>query len=290
MSFERADHEGSHSMAHADQFIEVDGLKTRYIEAGTGPAVILLHGASLGSSADVFERNLKPLADAGVRAIAYDQPGFGLTDNPTDFSVAYRRRFIMMFMDALGLHSAAMVGHSQAGNMAVANAFEHPKRISKIMILGTGSLLPPLPEGQKKAAGAAEGEEGTAGEPTVEQTRALLEHNLYNHNLITPAVLETRQRMSVGKNFEAFLKRGQAGQGGGGAKDSKPVWQRLVDLPCPLFLLFGKNDRSNAFERATLLKEHYPQLNLHIIDHCKHLVQWDAMEKFHEYAAKFLPG
>ena len=103
-------------MGYENKYVQVDGLKTRYIEDGAGPAAILLHGASLGSSADVFERNLKPLASAGVRAIAYDQPGFGLTDNPTDYSVAYRRRFIMMFMDALGLQSAAMVGHSQAGS------------------------------------------------------------------------------------------------------------------------------------------------------------------------------
>jgi len=88
-------------MAYQDKFVQIDGLKTRYIEDGAGPAVILLHGASLGSSADVFERNLKPLAAAGVRAIAYDQPGFGLTDNPSDYSVAYRTRFIMMFMDWL---------------------------------------------------------------------------------------------------------------------------------------------------------------------------------------------
>ena len=277
-------------MAYEDKYVQVDGLKTRYIEAGAGPAAILLHGASLGSSADVFERNLKPLADAGVRPIAYDQPGFGLTDNPTDYSVPYRRKFIMKFMDALGLQSAAMVGHSQAGGMAVANAFEFPNRITKIMILGTGSLLPPLPEGQQKAKAPTEGEEGTASEPTLEQSRALLEHNLFNHKLITPEVLEVRQRMSLGKNFDAFLKRGQAGQGGGGAKDAKPMWQRLVELPCPLLLIFGKNDRSNAFERATLLKEKYPKLNLHIVDNCKHLVQWDVADQFHKLAADFLPN
>ena len=45
-------------MASHDQFVEVDGLTTRYLEEGKGPAVILLHGASLGSSADVWERNL----------------------------------------------------------------------------------------------------------------------------------------------------------------------------------------------------------------------------------------
>ncbi len=69
-------------MVYSDQFVQVDGLKTRYIEQGSGPAVVLLHGASLGSSADVFARNLPTLARAGLRVIAYDQPGFGLTDNP----------------------------------------------------------------------------------------------------------------------------------------------------------------------------------------------------------------
>jgi pimeloyl-ACP methyl ester carboxylesterase len=274
-------------MAHEDKFVRVDGLNTRYFEEGSGPAVILLHGASLGSSADVFTRNLSALSRGGLRVIAYDQPGFGLTDNPSDYSVAYRRRFIMMFMDSLGLERVALVGHSQAGSMAVGLAFEYPQRISKVMIVGTGSLLPPLPASQKNTA-AREGEEGTAAEPTVEQTRALLEHNLYHHDLITPQVLEVRQRMSVGKNFEAFLKRSQAGQAAGAAKNTKPMWQRLVDLPCPLLMVFGKNDRGNAFERATLLKVEFPQLDLHILDQCKHLVQWDAMDQFHKLAANFL--
>ena len=55
-------------------------------------------------------------------------------------------------------------------------------------------------------------------------------------------------------------------------------------------MIFGKNDRGNAYERATLLKENYPQLNLHIFDHCKHLVQWDVQDKFEKLAAEFLPG
>jgi pimeloyl-ACP methyl ester carboxylesterase len=68
------------------------------------------------------------------------------------------------------------------------------------------------------------------------------------------------------------------------------MWQRLVDLPCPLLLIFDKNDRSNASERATLLKQKYPQKNLHIVDNCKHLVQWDIMDRFHKFTAEFLPN
>jgi alpha-beta hydrolase superfamily lysophospholipase len=59
-------------------------------------SVICPHSESLGSSADVFERNIEPLAKAGLWVIAYDEPGFGLTDTPADFSVNYRRKFIRL--------------------------------------------------------------------------------------------------------------------------------------------------------------------------------------------------
>jgi pimeloyl-ACP methyl ester carboxylesterase len=266
----------------AEKFVQVDGLKIRYLEEGAGPAVLLLHGASLGSSADVWERNLAPLASRGLRAIAFDQPGFGLSDNPKDYSVAYRRRFILQFMYALRITKGSLVGHSQAGAMAVSLAFDHPDRISKVVVLATGSLLPPLPEGGKQG----EGEEGGSSEPTLAETRALLEENLYNHSLITPEVLEKRQSMSVGKNFQAFLERSKLPRGGG--KESVPLWQRLDQVTVPLLFIYGKQDRGSAAARAALLKERFPALSLHLLDRCKHLAQWDAAEEFVSLSAKFL--
>ena len=128
-----------------DRFVAVDGLNLRYIEQGSGTAIILLHGASLGSSADVFIRNLAPLAAGGWRAIAFDQPGFGLSDDPVDHGLAYRQQSILGLMDALGLETAVLVGHSQAGNFAFALAEDQPARITRVIILGTGSLLPVRP-------------------------------------------------------------------------------------------------------------------------------------------------
>ncbi|HZA57198.1 MAG TPA: alpha/beta hydrolase, partial [Candidatus Udaeobacter sp.] len=108
-----------------EKTIQVDGLKICYLEEGTGPAVIFLHGASLGSSARAFERNLPAFGAAGFRAIAYDQPGFGLSDNPTDYTASYRTQFIVKFIDALGLDRAALIGHSQAAGMAVRVTLQH---------------------------------------------------------------------------------------------------------------------------------------------------------------------
>ncbi len=84
-----------------EYFSLVDKLRIRYLEQGTGPAVILVHGASLGSSADVWEGTLGSLAEGGYRGLAYDQPGFGHSDNPTDYTVSYRAAFILKFMDVL---------------------------------------------------------------------------------------------------------------------------------------------------------------------------------------------
>jgi pimeloyl-ACP methyl ester carboxylesterase len=268
-----------------ENFVEVEGLRIRYLEQGAGPAVLLLHGASLGSSADVWTDSIAAFAEHGLRAIALDQPGFGLSDNPEDHSVAYRQHFVLAFMDALGLDRASLIGHSQAGATAVNLAFAEPQRVAKVIVLGTGSLLPPLPDAEKQ--GPREGEEGGATEPTLEETRKLLEHNLFNHALITPAILQTRQRMSIGKNFEAFIARKKA-PGAKAAKAATPLWRRLVELPVPLLLLYGQQDRASASERAALAKQEYPGLKLHVLDRCKHLVQWDAAQEFVELSARFL--
>ena len=274
-----------------DKLVTVSGLRTRYLEQGAGPAAILLHGASLGSSADVWRRNLGPLAKSGVRVVAYDQPGFGLSDDPPEWGLGFRTAFILKMMDALGLESASLVGHSQAGAMAVSLALSNPDRVSKVVVLGTGSLLPPPPSEAAKARAAGEGEEGGDSEPTMAGARAILEHNLYNHALITEDELEIRLRMSTGKNFRAFLARSRAAAekrvGGGGAKE-KPPWQRLAEVRQPLLLIYGREDRGEAGRRAELAKQEFPNLDLHIVPNCKHLVQWDAAEAFHRLAGPFL--
>jgi len=270
-----------------ENFIEVEGLSIRYVEEGGGPPVLLLHGASLGSSADVWTGNLSGLAAHGLRVIAFDQPGFGLSDNPTDPSVAYRTRFVLAFMDALRLPKAHLVGHSQSGRIAVSLALEHGERVSRVVVLGTGSLLPPLP-GRGKS-NAAEGEDGGAAEPTLAETRGLLEENLFDRTLITPAALHTRHRMSTGKNFRAFLERARARDGEKESKpESKPLWQRLNEVQAPLRMIYGKEDRGHAAERAALAIELNPGLDLHLLHRCKHLVQWDAAEEFAALCGSFL--
>lgn len=271
-----------------DKYVTADGLRIRYIEEGEGPAIIMIHGGSLGSSADVFARNLGPLAAAGFRVIAYDQPGFGLSDAPSDFSAGYRRDFIPTFIDALGLGKVALIAHSQAGSPAVALALKEPARYSHIVVLGTGSLLP-REEGEGRDAAVQQRLERrmAASEPSLNDTRKLLEANLYHHELITDEELEIRHKHSIGKNFESFVARTQTA-GGSKKSPSTPLWERLPELSMPLLMIYGRDDKANAALRAAQLKEKYPALQLHIVDDCKHLVPWDAADAIVDLAVPFL--
>jgi pimeloyl-ACP methyl ester carboxylesterase len=275
-----------------NKFVSVDGQKLRYIEEGSGPSVLFLHGASLGSSADVFLRNLGPFAKAGFRAVAFDLPGFGLSDIPAKQSVPHQRNSIPKFIDAAGLGKTALIAHSRSGGFAVQLALEDPSRYSHVIILGTGSLLPLQTEaqvGRYEAVQARVDKEMAEKEPTLEDARKLLQADTFNHSLISDEDVAIRHSRMVGRNFKAHQERqNQEAPAGGAAKPSKPIWERLSELKMPLLMIFGREDRAHAGERAELLKKQQPQINLHIVNGCKHMVHWDAFDDLMRLGVPFL--
>ena len=275
-----------------NKFVSVDGQKLRYIEEGSGPSVLFLHGASLGSSADVFLRNLGPFAKAGFRAVAFDLPGFGLSDIPAKQSVPHQRNSIPKFIDAAGLAKTALIAHSRSGGFAVQLALEDPSRYSHVIILGTGSLLPLQTEaqvGRYEAVQARVDKEMAEKEPTLEDARKLLQADTFNHSLISDEDIAIRHSRMVGRNFKAHQERqNQEAPAGGAAKPSKLIWERLSELKMPLLMIFGREDRAHAGERAELLKKQQPQISLHIVNGCKHMVHWDAFDDLMRLGVPFL--
>lgn len=275
-----------------DKFVTVDGSKLRYIEEGSGPSVLFLHGASLGSSADVFLRNLGPFAREGFRAVAFDLPGFGLSEVPEKQSVAQQRNSIPKFIDAAGLGKTALIAHSRSGGFAVQLALDEPNRYSHVIILGTGSLLPPQTEeqvGRYEAVQARVDKEMAQKEPTLEDARKHLQADTFNHTLISDEDVALRHRSMIGRNFKAHQDRqNHDAPARGGASQAKPLWQRLTELKMPLLMIFGREDRAHAGERAELLKQMHPELNVHIVNGCKHMVHWDAFDDLLRLGVPFL--
>lgn len=265
-----------------EKFVVVDGLKTRYVEEGTGPVLVLLHGASLGSSLDVYETNIPVLVKAGLRAMAFDSPGYGLTDNPTDYTDAYRTDFVLKFMDALGIEKAHLVAHSATGRMAAHIALTHPERLAKVVTAAATPLLPLLVDQKERP-------DNEVTPPSLESTRKRLEGDLFNPSLITEERVAKRYRVSMGKNFAAAVERAKAVRMSQGSTDDLPLWQRFAKCSVPKLYLLGKEDRGGTVaQRVALLARMEPSLNIHLIERCRHLMMVDVEEEFNKRVIEFL--
>ena len=107
-----------------EKVIDVLGQRIHYVEAGSGPAVVLLHG--LGADATTWLPTLPALAPH-FHVYALDQLGFGQSDKPM---IPYRPRtlvdFLTGFFDQLGIEKATLVGNSLGGWAAAAFTLAHP--------------------------------------------------------------------------------------------------------------------------------------------------------------------
>lgn len=76
--------------------------------------------------------------------------GFGFTDRPGDVSYGLQTWAdqVVALMDALGLQSASLVGNSFGGSIALRIATQHPKRVDKLVLMGSMGLEFPLTEGE----------------------------------------------------------------------------------------------------------------------------------------------
>lgn len=110
----------------------IGGHRIRYVRAGAGPAVVLVHG--FGSSLYTWKDVIPALAVAHD-VVALDLPGFGQSDQPADLSFEDFPRAVLGLMDRLGIERAALVGNSMGGATVAVVAAEHPHRVSALVLV-----------------------------------------------------------------------------------------------------------------------------------------------------------
>ena len=121
------------------------GLGVRILESGPpeGTAVVLLHG--WGASSFSFRHALALLPQSGIRAIAIDLRGFGLSDKPMERGAYSLDAYLADFesvLDALAVSRPAVVGHSMGGGIALHYALRHAERVANITLINPVGLVP----------------------------------------------------------------------------------------------------------------------------------------------------
>lgn len=123
----------------ASRFVDVDGVQVHYVDAGSGPPVILLHASYQQlRSWD----GLSALLESGFRVIRLDLSGAGLTgyDPRNRYGIERNMELVLGLMDHLGIPSAALVGTSSGGIVAFRLAADHPDRVSRLVLINSAGL------------------------------------------------------------------------------------------------------------------------------------------------------
>ena len=262
------------------EYIDVDGIRTFYIKGGSGHPLFLIHGASPGACSTVnWGPSIEGLAKSGFTVYAFDQVGFGNTDNPEDHSLEYRVTHAKSFINKLKLDRFHVIGNSQGAYIAARIALED-RRVGGLVLVSSGTLAP-QGSAESQAISKEHGEKLRSYTPSVENARTLTMGTLFNRELVTEELIQQRYVMSTGKNYEAQLKRKEAPR-------PKPIHDELRNLKVKTLILWGGNDRGVTLERAMLLFQIIPNADLHIFAKCAHWVQWDQRLKFQRLVIDFL--
>lgn len=118
--------------------VSLHGHKVSYRIAGSGPAIMLVHGiAGTGATwTDVMER----LADT-YTLIAPDLPGHGVSDKPVgDYSLGSLASMLRDLMVTIGHENATMVGHSLGGGVVMQFVYQFPQRCDRLVLVSSGGL------------------------------------------------------------------------------------------------------------------------------------------------------
>jgi pimeloyl-ACP methyl ester carboxylesterase len=131
---------------HRSCLINVDGIRTHYLEAGEGPPLVMLHSGEFGGCAELSCEYLIPLLAHHFRIIAPDWLGFGKTAKVHDFESKRARMFwhIARFTEVMALDKAHFVGNSMGGTFLLQMASEQPCRIriDRMVAISGGGFIP----------------------------------------------------------------------------------------------------------------------------------------------------
>jgi pimeloyl-ACP methyl ester carboxylesterase len=257
--------------------VEVFGQKIHYVEAGSGPNVILLHG--LGGDSTNWAATVPALA-ASYHVWAPDQIGFGASDKPLiNYRVGTLVDFLEGFCKKAGIDKAVVVGNSLGGWTAMAFTLAHPERVQKLVLVDSAGYSfnqSPVKPTRQMLAGL--------NPSTVDGAKAVLTMIFANPAFATRAnaerLLEEHMRKNDGYTIDQFIDSLLRGDD---VLDGK-----LGGIKVPTLILWGREDRLTALASGQQFAKDIGGAQLTVLDGCGHVPQMECAGPFNAAVLKFL--
>ncbi len=273
-----------------DKFVEVDNARVRYWQQGdSGSPVVLLHG--IACSVLEWQHNIAALA-AHHRVYAVDLLGFGLTDKPVDepYDLNSLARFVLKFMDSVGLTQAHLVGNSLGGRLALQCAALAPERVTSMVLVD--------PAGIDKRETLLEFRLTTLpvvgellGRPTAFGTRMLWRKAFFDPGpFVTEELVRTKLALASSPGaLQAFLKtlRSFVELAGFKAQWVDALHRQLPGMSMRCLVVWGRDDRFVPVGHAQVLESLMPDVRVEVFEQCGHVPQIECADRFNESVLAF---
>ncbi len=265
------------------QFVSVDGIRTHYFEAGSGPALLLLHSAEYGGAAEFsWENNIEALA-GHFHVLAPDHLGFGLTDKIFDFTNQFARRIrhIKCFLEVMGVDRAHVIGSSMSGglSLAVAARPEPDWPIAKLVSCSGGGHSPPNP-----AREVLNSYDGTSA-----HMRRIIETMFVDPSFANDAgYIERRVEMSQLPGAWEATSAARLKAPFGGASRSERDSIDHGNIRVPTLIMAGRQDTLRKPGYGEDLVAEIPGAELHVFENAGHMGNIECAEEFNTRVIDFL--
>ncbi len=286
-----------------EKYVDVDGIRTRYFEAGSGENLVLVQGGSIGSmsyTADMWDLNMEGLGQH-AHVWAPDKLGCGYTDNPrsdSDYTMKAQTQHIYDFMRAVGIKKACLVGLSRGALPVARIAVDHPEMVQSLIILDSRTLAPtdqsignePNPFYTRLTA-------NRPPVPTAEYVRREPDANSYFQSHVTDEYVERLLKAALlPKSAEARNKMKRLGDqyrsDSGRMKAETHDMIKEGKLKAPTLILWAYNDPSAPLELGLQLMDiiapAHPQTQMHILNQAAHYSCRDQVDKFNRIVTSFM--
>jgi pimeloyl-ACP methyl ester carboxylesterase len=263
------------SVVFEPKTVGAEGVETSYLEAGSGPPVLMMHGSGPGVSGTAnWQYNIPVLAEK-FHVLAPDIVGFGATERPTDIVYSLRAwtDHVWAFLDALGIEKTAIVGNSLGGRIALQMATDRPERISRMVLMGSPGVGMSLTEGLQALR---------AYEPSYDAMRALLRNYFaVDPTLITDELVAIRYEASVADGaYEAY--RAMFFDPRHKGSELGITEEEVRAITTPALLVHGREDKVVPLSVSLSMLDLLPNADLHVFSHCGH---WTQIERADEFSA-----
>lgn len=268
------------------RFVELDGLRLHYLEAGPedGDPVLLLHGWPTSS---FLWRNVMPGIAEHRRVLALDLPGFGKSDKPLEatYSFRYFEKTLDAFVDSLGISKVGLAVHDLGGPVGLYWASRRPEILDRLAILNT--IVYPEMSWAVVAFVAA------CKLPLIRSVMTSpwglgksLRFGVHDTSrLRDDAVAGTQAPFADKGSRKALLKAG----GNLSPKGFRVIAEWVPTVQVPVQIVYGEKDRilPDIGKTVSRLRKDIPHARVHPLSDCGHFIQEERPEEIGDVLGRF---